>query len=89
LDAVGMLMSEFRNLPRDAALLPVVPQVSGSLALTLGEMKLSGFNVTVFFINDEPGYQEAALLLAPYNIYVFHIEHERSLHEISPARIGQ
>lgn len=89
LDAIGMILSEYRKLPRDAALLPVVPQVSGQLALVLGEMKLSGFNVSVFYINDEPGYQEAAALLAPYNIHVFHIEHERSLHEISPAKIGQ
>lgn len=89
LDAIGMLLSEYRNLPRDAALLPVVPQVSESLALTLGSMKLAGFNVSVFFINDRKGYEEAASLLAPHSIHVFHITHERSLHEISPALIGR
>lgn len=89
LDATGMVMSEFRRLPRDAALLPVVPLVTDRLALTLGAMKLSGFNVTVFMINDEPAFREAASLLAPYDIHVFHIEHEWSLHEISPAKIGQ
>ncbi len=89
LDAVGMILAEFRRLPRDAALLPVVPQVTDRLALTLASMKEAGFNVTVFFINHQQGYEEAAALLAPHNIYVFHIEHEWSLHEISPAKIGQ
>lgn len=88
LDAVGMVLSEFRNLPRDAALLPVVPQVTDRLALTLGSMKLSGFNVTVFFINDQAGYEEAAALLAPHDIDVLHIEHERNLHELKPDKIG-
>jgi len=88
LDATGLIMAAFRNLPRDAALLPVVPQVTDRLALTLASMKLSGFNVSVFFISDQSGYEEAASLLAPHEIHVFHIEHERSLHEISPAKIG-
>lgn len=88
LDVHELLMSEFRGLPRDAALLPVVPQVSESFALTLAEMKLSGFAVTVFFINNQTGYEEAAALLAPHHIHVFHITAERDLHEISPAKIG-
>lgn len=89
LDAEQMILSEFRGLPRDAALLPVAPIVTDSLALTLGAMKENGFNVTVFFINHQKGYEDAAALLAPYDIHVFHIEHEWSLHEISPAKIGQ
>jgi len=88
LDPVRMLLSEFRRLPRDAALLPVVAQVTEQLALTLASMKLSGFNVSVFFISDRAGYDEAARLLAPHNIHVFHIVQEWSLHEISPAKIG-
>lgn len=52
-------------------------------------MKYSGFAVTVFFIKDRRGYDEAARLLAPHNIHVFHIESERDLHELNPARIGQ
>lgn len=83
-----LVMSEFRRLPRDAALLPVTPVVTESFALTLASMKLSGFNVSVFLIGGEAKYREAAALLAPYEIYVFHIETERNLHEISPARIG-
>jgi len=66
-----------------------VPQVTGELALTLAAMKLSGFNVTAFVIRDLEAYKEAAALLAPYDIHVFHIEHEWSLHELSPAKIGR
>lgn len=84
-----LLLHEFRGLPRDAALLPVVPQVTEGFALLLAEMKYSGFAVTVFFIKDRRGYDEAARLLAPHNIHVFHIESERDLHELNPARIGQ
>jgi uncharacterized protein (DUF58 family) len=89
LDAGQLVMSEFRKLPRDAALLPVVPKVTEDLALILGQMKLSGFSVTVFLIDNTDNYQQAAELLGQHGIYVFHIEHERQLHEISPARIGQ
>ena len=89
LDAVGMIMAEFRRLPRDAALLPVVPQVTEQLALTLASMKLQGFNVSVFFISHPTGYEEAARLLAPHDIHVFHINTARDLHEINPAAIGR
>ena len=88
LNIEDLLLSQYRGLPRDAALLPVVPQVTESLALLLAELKLSGFSVSVFFINHRSGYQRAAELLAPHNIHVFHIVHERSLHELSPAKIG-
>ena len=83
-----VILAEYERLPRDAALLPVVPQVTEHLALALASMKLSGFNVSVFLIANAAGYQEAAALLAGHNIYCFHIEHERNLHEISPAKIG-
>ena len=83
-----IILAEFERLPRDAALLPVVPEVTEQLALTLASMKLSGFNVSVFLIANPSRYQEAAALLAGHNIYCFHIEHERDLHEISPAKIG-
>lgn len=89
LDATGMVLSEFRRLPRDAALLPVVPIVDERFALTLASMKLSGFAVSVFLINHRGAFEEAQRLLAPHRIHVFHIEHERTLHEISPAKIGQ
>jgi len=89
LDAHQLLVNEFRRLPRDAALLPVVPLVTGELALAFAAMKLSGFNVTVFVIKDLDAYKEAAALLAAHDIHVFHIEHEWSLHELSPAKIGR
>jgi uncharacterized protein (DUF58 family) len=89
LDAVEMVISETPNLRRDAALLPVVPQVTDELALALGSAKLNGFNVSVFLIRDQQAYEDAAALLAPHNINVFHIEAERDLHEINPAHIGQ
>ncbi len=83
-----VILSENARLPRDAALLPVVGRVTPELALVLGEMKLTGFAVSVFVIDNWAGYKEAASLLAPHGIGLFHIEHERNLHEISPARIG-
>lgn len=88
LDAQQLLMAEFQSLPRDAALLPVVPLVTEPFALALAEMKLSGFAVSVFLINDQSAYEEAAALLAPHYIHVFHIREARDLHELSPARIG-
>jgi len=89
LDCEQLLMEEYRGLPRDAALLPVVPYVSPKFALLLAEMKLSGFAVSVFFINDKAGYEEAAALLAPYRIHVFHIREESDLHDLAPQRIGR
>lgn len=88
LNVEQLLFSQYMGLPRDAALLPVVPQVTDTFALLLAELKYSGFAVSVFFIADRKGYEEACQLLAPHNIYVFHIEHERNLHELNPAKIG-
>jgi uncharacterized protein (DUF58 family) len=82
-----LLLSEFRKLPRDATLLPVVPRVTPEFARVLAEMRISGFAVTVFLIDNFHGYEEAVMLLAQDDINVLHIEHERDLHEISPARI--
>ena len=89
LDVGQLILSEYRRLPRDAALLPIVPQVTEDLALLLGQMKLSGFAVTAFLIKNPASYQKAASLLMAHEINLIHIEHERQLHEISPARIGR
>ena len=89
LDLPQLILAEYRGLPRDASLLVVTPQVTDLLALTLAEMKAAGFIVNVFFINDLAGYNEACQHLAPHYIQVFHITHERDLHTLSPARIGQ
>lgn len=87
LDCGQLILEEFRGLPRDATLLPVVPYMTERLAMILGEMKLSGFSVTVFYIADSKGFTEAAALLAQYNIHIFHIQEERDLHELSPQKI--
>jgi uncharacterized protein (DUF58 family) len=87
LDVERLLFTQHQGLPRDAAILPVVPQVTERFALA--EMKAAGFAVSVFLIKDVKGFDEAARLLAPHRIHVFHIESERDLHELSPARIGQ
>ncbi len=89
LDASNLILNTFRRLPRDAALIPIVPTVTDDFALTLGAMKLSGFPVTVFLIANNANYFEAARLLAAHEIDVIHIEHERNLHELSPDRIGR
>ena len=88
LTAEQTLMYEFTRLPRDAALLPVVPEVTDSFALMLASMKESGFNVTVFLIDNNRQYETTAALLARHEINLIHIEHERNLHELSPAKIG-
>lgn len=88
LDGMGLVMNQYHMLPRDATLMIVAPIITERMALALGAIKLSGFNVSVFLIMDQRAYEEAALFLAPHNIHIFHIEHERSLHEISPAKIG-
>lgn len=88
LDGMGLVMNQYHMLPRDATLMIVAPIITERMAYALGAIKLSGFNVSVFLIMDQRAYEEAAQFLAPHNIHVFHIEHERSLHEISPAKIG-
>lgn len=89
LDAGSLIMAEFPRLPRDAALLPILPQVTDDLAQVLATMKYSGFAVTVFLIKNPHGFENAASLLASHEIDMFHIEHERNLHEIAPQRIGR
>jgi len=89
LDAGQLILSTYNRLPRDAALLPIVPQVTEDFAMILGQMKIAGFAVTVFLIKNSPSYPKAAALLLNHEINCIHIEHERQLHEISPARIGR
>jgi len=89
LNAAALILNGHQRLPRDAALLPVVPEIDEGLALTLAEMKLSGFAVTVFLIDNRRGYLEGAGRLAPHGIHVFHITHERDLHELAIDKIGQ
>ncbi len=88
LDCTTLLLEEFRGLPRDAALLPVVPQVTEQFALVLAEMRIAGFAVSVFCVGSPTAFEEAAIRLAPYKIHVFHIREERDLHELAPQKIG-
>ena len=89
LDIGQTILAHYEKLPRDAALIPVVPTVTEDLAIILAQMKLSGFAVTVFLIKNQAAYERAAALLIAHEINCIHIEHERQLHEISPARIGR
>lgn len=87
LDLPALLNAQCTGLPRDATLLPVTGQVTDRLALTLGMLKQSGFQVTAFLVDAGPAYDEAAKLLSEYSIHLFHIRSERDLHELSPAKI--
>ncbi|MCC6793932.1 MAG: DUF58 domain-containing protein [Candidatus Hydrogenedentes bacterium] len=89
LDIGQTILAQFERLPRDAALIPIVPQVTEDLSIILAQMKLSGFAVTVFLIKNQASYERAAALLLAHEINCIHIEHERQLHEISPNRIGR
>jgi len=89
LDIGQTLLSHYERLPRDAALIVVVPTVSEDLGLVLAQIKLSGFAVTVFLIRNQGAYERSAALLLAHEISCIHIEHERQLHEISPTRIGR
>ncbi len=89
LDVVNLILSSYNRLPRDAALLPIVPKVTPELALTLATMKQAGFTVTVFLIKNSKDHIDAATALAAHRISLIHIEHERDLHEISLQHIGR
>ena len=88
LDCAQLILEEFQKLPRDAALLPVVPRVTERLALMLAEMKLNGFAVSVFLIRDNAAFETAAAQLAPHHIHVFHVREEADLLELAPQKIG-
>lgn len=88
LDLPALILAHFITLPRDATLLAITGQVTDRLALTLALMKQSGFNVVVFLIDAGAAASDsAARLLASYNIFMFHVESERHLHEINPRLI--
>lgn len=89
LDLVTLLGAVHGRLPRDAALIAIVPKVTDDLALALGTMKHIGFAVTVVLIANTPNHPEAAGMLAQHEIGLVHIEHERHLHEIKLDRLGR
>ncbi len=76
------------HIPRDNALLLVVPQVSDDLASMIENLKAKGFIVNIIIIKDDNGYQEAVIKLGKFGISVFHIQHEQDLFNIAPQKIG-
>ncbi len=76
------------HIPRDNALLLVVPQVSDDLAGVIENMKARGFIVNVFIIKDDNAYREAVIKLGKFGIPIFHIQHEQDLFYIAPQKIG-
>ncbi len=75
-------------LPRDSALVLILPQVSEDVASVIEKLKFHGFVITVFLIKDEKAYHEAVKRLAKFSINVFHIAHEQDLFYIAPQKIG-
>jgi len=76
------------HIPRDNALILVVPQVPDSLASIVENLKARGFTITVFIIKDDNAYQEAVVKLGRFGIFVFHIQHEQDLFYVAPQKIG-
>lgn len=76
------------HIPRDNALILVVPQVSDDLASVLENMKAGGFIVNIVIIKDDNAYQEAVIKLGKFGVSVFHIQHEQDLFYIAPQKIG-
>jgi uncharacterized protein (DUF58 family) len=62
-----------QRLGRDSATLVVAPELSDSLALSLGILKEAGYLVSLFIIENEPGYFEAVDKMASRYIDVYHI----------------
>ena len=89
LDITQLILHTSPRLSRDASLIIIVPKITEDTAAVLGTMKLSGFLVTVFLIKNSHNYEQAIHLLAPYNIDIIPINHERNLHELSIDRIGR
>ncbi len=76
------------RIPRDNALVLVVPQVSDDLAEIIENMKARGFIINIFIIKDDNAYQEAIIKLGKLEISMFHIQHEQDLFYIAPQKIG-
>ncbi len=67
------LQYSIQRLGRDSTLLVVVPEMPDELGVTLGILKESGYLVSVFIIDNEPGYFAAIDKLAAKYIGVYHI----------------
>jgi hypothetical protein len=74
-----MLAAEYNRLPRDAALVLIVPKVPPSLVQTIARLKTAGFVVSVFVVLNEEEYVMARARLAQEGVRVFHLRSEADL----------
>ena len=79
LSLAQMLSSEYNRLPRDAALVLIVPQVPPSLVQTIARLRTTGFVVSVFVVLNEEEYLTAKARLAEEGVQVFHLQSEADL----------
>ena len=77
-----MLLNEYHRLPRDAAMICLVPQVTYELAEVLHEMKRVGFVVVAFVMNRQSAFEMAVQRLAALGIDCYHIRDEVDLDEL-------
>lgn len=82
-----MLLNEYYRLPREAAFVAMVPQVTVELVEVFVQMKRSGFIITVFIVRNPTGYAYAAGLLARERINAFHLSQEEDLYELAWLRL--
>ncbi|MGD8237049.1 MAG: DUF58 domain-containing protein [Armatimonadota bacterium] len=79
LSLAQMLLAEYNRLPRDAALVLIVPQVPPALAQTIARLKTAGFVVSVFVVLNEEEYVMTRARLAQEGVRVFHLQSEADL----------
>jgi uncharacterized protein (DUF58 family) len=82
-----MLLNEYYRLPREAALVAIVPQVTPELVEAFIQMKRSGFVITVFVVRNPSGYARAVGLLAREHLNVLHLSGEEDLYELAWLRL--
>ncbi|MFQ6133536.1 MAG: DUF58 domain-containing protein, partial [Armatimonadota bacterium] len=74
-----MLAAEYVRLPRDAALILIVPRVPTDLAEMIARLKATGFVVAVFVVFDQEEFIRAQARLSHEGVSVFHIQQEGDL----------
>lgn len=82
-----MLLNEYYRLPREAAVVAIVPQVTPELVEVFVQMKRSGFVITVFIVRNPSGHARAAGLLAQEHIPLLHLSQEEDLYEVAWLRL--
>ncbi|MCC6446919.1 MAG: DUF58 domain-containing protein [Armatimonadetes bacterium] len=82
-----MLWQEHPGMAREAAVVVIAPRAPRGLLQVLGQIHRVGFVVALFVVQNFQAYAEAAGLLAPEHIPVFHVGEEWELHDITIHRI--